>query len=68
MRQLTGKKNNIILYFFFLILLSTISNKALNKKENLFQIKNMDFIRVKIKIQKMNIFLLASKQSVKKVN
>tara|TARA_B100001059_G_C17812613_1_gene573193 strand:+ start:33 stop:707 length:675 start_codon:yes stop_codon:yes gene_type:complete len=82
MRQLTGKKNNIILYFFFLILLSTISNKALNKKENLFQIKNINISGMSLennaqlnnklyKSTKKNIFFLdkiAIKKSISEFN
>ena len=42
MHQLIGKKKSLILYFFFLVALSTTTNKALYKTENLFQIDNIN--------------------------
>ena len=46
MHQLIGKKKSLILYFFFLVALSTTTNKALYKTENLFQIDNINIIGI----------------------
>ena len=46
MHQLIGKKKSLILYFFFLVALSTTTNKALYKTENLFQIDNINITGV----------------------
>ena len=55
MHQLIGKKKSLILYFFFLVALSTTTNKALYKTENLFQIDNINITGIPLdKIQGLN--------------
>ena len=55
MHQLIGKKKSLILYFFFLVALSTTTNKALYKTENLFQIDNINITGIPLdNIEELN--------------